>query len=324
MLFVAVFSVELALKFTAAPEKLAVPAPLTEDPALKLKVPPEKLSVAPEAALKPAASVPPPEKFSCVPVFTVTVPVLLSATPIVSLVPPVICNVPALLNAGATPPLKIMPFPTLTLPFTMLQVAPARLFTTAPLDRNRPLPPVAFPNVVVPATFSVRVLRDTLTLGTLIPPLALVPPAPFIVPPVQVSRPVRAAVPVPDRAPPLRFVAPCTVLAPLSVSVPPLTFKALANVAAPVTVSGPDVKLIVELATKLAMVWLAAARPPMVMVEHEKVVWIQTLSVAIGTAALLQLPAVPHWLSPAAPVHRLAPAAQPAVAPTDKTTEVGV
>src|SRR5260370_4272121 len=45
--------------------------------------------------------------------FRSTVPLLLNATLIVSLVPPVICNVPALLNAGATPPLKIMPFPTL-------------------------------------------------------------------------------------------------------------------------------------------------------------------------------------------------------------------
>src|SRR5258707_9175408 len=78
MLFVAVLSVELALKFTAVAEKLAVPAPLTEDPVLKLKVPPEKFSVAPEAAAKPAASVPPPEKFSCVPVITVTAPVLRS------------------------------------------------------------------------------------------------------------------------------------------------------------------------------------------------------------------------------------------------------
>src|SRR5260370_1138230 len=196
-----------------------------------------------------------------------------------------------------------MPFETLLLPFTMFQVAPAKLFTTAPVDRNRPLPPVAFPNVVVPDTFSVRASRNTLTLGMLIPPLALVTPAPLIVPAVQVSKPVRVTLPVPDRVPPLRFVAPCTVLAPLSVSVPPLMFKALANAAAPVTVSGPDVKLIAELATKLATVWLAAARPPIVMVVLEKVVPIHTLSVAIGTAPLLQLLGVVHWLSPAAPVH---------------------
>src|SRR5229473_7369189 len=272
MLFVAVVSVELALKFTAAAEKLAVPAPLTDDPALKLKVPPEKLSVAPAAAVNPAASVPPPEKVSCVPGFAVTVPLLLNATLIVSLVPPVIWKVPRLLNAGAVPPLKIIPFPTLLFPFTMFQVAPATLFTTAPLDRNSPLPPTALPNVVVPDAFSVRMFRDTLALGMFIPPFVFVVPVPVHVPPVQVSRPVRVTLPVPDR-PPLRFVAPCTVLAPLSVSVPPVMFKALANVAAPVTVSGPEAKVIVELATKLAMVWLAGAREPMVMVEPEKVVW---------------------------------------------------
>jgi hypothetical protein len=105
MLFVAVLRLELALKFTTPAEKFAVPAPLTEDPALKLKVPLEKLSEAPEAALKPDASVPPPEKVSCVPAFATTVPplVLLNATLTVSLVPPVISNVPALLNVGDAP-----------------------------------------------------------------------------------------------------------------------------------------------------------------------------------------------------------------------------
>src|SRR4029077_13209429 len=95
-----------------------------------------------------------------------------------------------------------MPFPTLTLPLTMLQVAPARLFTTAPLCRNRPLPPVAFPNAVVPDAFSVRVSRNTLTFGMLIPPLAFVTPAPLIVPPVQVNRPLTVTVEVPVNVPP--------------------------------------------------------------------------------------------------------------------------
>jgi len=179
--------------------------------------------------------------------------------------------------------------------------------------------------VATPALFSVRVSRNTWVFpGKLIPPFAFVTPVPLITPPVQVSKPVRATVPVPDSVPALRFVAPCTVLAPLSVRVPPLMFKALVNPAAPATVSGPEVKLIVELATRLAMVWLAAPREPMVMVEPEKAVPIHTLSVATGTAPVLQLPAVPHWLSPTAPVHRLVPAAQPAVALTDRITEVGV
>src|SRR4029077_14152983 len=150
-LFVAVLRLELALKFTVAAEKFAVPAPLTDDPALKLKVPPEKLNDAPVAALKLAASVPPPEKVSA-PVFAATVPPLrlLNGALTVSFVHPVISHVPALLNAGATPPLLKMPFPA---PFTMFQGAPAKLFNTAPFCRNRLLPPVVFPNVVVPEAF---------------------------------------------------------------------------------------------------------------------------------------------------------------------------
>src|SRR6266852_4372656 len=132
MLFVAVLRLELTLKFTTPAEKLAVPAPLTEDPALKLKVPPEKLSVAPAAALKPAVSVPPPEK-SRVPALAFTAPVLLNATLTVLEIPPVIWKVPALLNVDGVPPLKMMPFP---LSFTMVQVAPERLLITAPVGRR--------------------------------------------------------------------------------------------------------------------------------------------------------------------------------------------
>src|SRR6266852_1449357 len=179
MLLVAVLSVELALKFTAPAEKLAVPAPLAEDPVLKLKVPPEKLSVAPVAALKTPASVPPPEKLN-VPLLPITLPVLLNATLTVLDTPPVICNVPALLNAAAAPPLKRMPVVKTLLPFTMFQVAPDRLFTTAPFVRNRMLPPVVFPNVVVPGAFSVRVSRNTVPLGMLIPPFVFVTPVPLI------------------------------------------------------------------------------------------------------------------------------------------------
>ncbi len=80
-------------------------------------------------------------------------------------------------------------------------------------------------------------------------------------------------------------------------------FNALANVAAPATASGPPVKVSVAVLVRPAMFWLAAARAPMVIVEPEKAVPTHTLSVAIGTAPLLQLPGVPHWLSPAAPVH---------------------
>src|SRR6266404_666327 len=150
---------------------------------------------------QPVPQLPPPEKFN-VPLLLITLPVLLNATVMLLEIPPVIWNVPALLNVLAVPPLKKIPFP---LPFTMVQVAPARLLITAPFRRNRALPPVAFPNVVVPGAFSVRVSRITLALGRLIPPLALVTPVPLIVPPVHVSKPVRVTLPVPDRVPALRL-----------------------------------------------------------------------------------------------------------------------
>src|SRR5260370_9836108 len=111
MLFVAVFSVELALKFTAVAEKLAVPAPLTEDPALKLKVPPEKFSVAPEAALKPAASVPPPAN-TRIPTFAFTVPVLLSSAQPTSELPPHLNIVSRLLLEKKNRPLKMINTPS--------------------------------------------------------------------------------------------------------------------------------------------------------------------------------------------------------------------
>src|SRR4029077_5856519 len=177
---------------------------------LKANVPPPKLNVAPVPALHVPVQLPPqmppPVKFS-VPPFAFTVPLLLNATLTLLETPPVICNVPALLNAGATPPLKIMPFPKPLLPFTMLQVAPARLFTTAPVDRNSPLPPVAFPNVVVPDTFNVRASSVTLALGMLIPPLAFVTPAPFIAPPDQAVSPLTVTVEVPVNVPPVRVSA---------------------------------------------------------------------------------------------------------------------
>jgi hypothetical protein len=225
-LFVAVLRLELALKFTVAPEKFAVPVPLADDPALKLKVPPEKVSEAPVAALKLAASVPPPEKVS-VPVFAATVPpvVLLKATLTLLLLPPVISNRPALLNAGAVPPLLKIPCP---LPFKMFQVAPARLFTTAPFCRNSSAPET-LPNVVVPDAFNVRVSRTREPLGMLMPPFVLVMPVPVHDPPVQFSTVVKFTLPVLVIVPALKFTLvveivsipePKFIVAPLKFTVP--------------------------------------------------------------------------------------------------------
>src|SRR6266851_9121659 len=121
---------------------------------------------------QPVPQLPPPEKAS-VPAFAFTVPLLLNTTRMSLATPPVIWNVPALLNVGAAPPLKMMPFP---LPFTMLQVAPARLLITAPFTSNRLKPEVVLPYVVVPETLSVRVSRVGWPAGRLIPPFAFVTP----------------------------------------------------------------------------------------------------------------------------------------------------
>src|SRR5580692_686745 len=118
-----------------------------------------------------------------------------------------------------------MPLEKPVLPFTIFQVAPAWLFTTAPFSRYRVLPPVvAFPNVVVPDAFSFRVSRNKVPFGILIPPLVFVVPAPLIVPPDQVNSPVIARVPAPVSVPPLSFRdANVTVVPVANVTVPAVT-----------------------------------------------------------------------------------------------------
>src|SRR5712692_6432389 len=186
---------------------------------LSANVPPAKLNVPPLATLnEPAHAVvqlPPPERIR-VPAFAFTVPLLLNATLTVLDTPPVICNVPAM------------------------------LLITAPLCRNRLLPPVAFPNVVVPDAFSVRMSRNTLTLGMFIPPLALVAPVPFIVPPVQFSRPLTLTVEVPVNVPPERVSAEVVTAPPtlLKFAVPPLIVSAPALVKVPVKFAVPPLTVV--------------------------------------------------------------------------------
>src|SRR5260370_39259938 len=102
---------------------------------LNTNVPAPKLSVPPLATLNnpahPAVQLPPPEKIR-VPALAFTVPVLLNTALTLFEVPPVIWNVPALLNVMVSVLVKI----PLSLPPTILQVAPARLLITAPLFRN--------------------------------------------------------------------------------------------------------------------------------------------------------------------------------------------
>src|SRR4029077_12980483 len=168
---------------------------------------------------------PPPEKVN-VPLLPITVPVLLKGTLTVLLVPPVISNVPALLNAGAAPPLLKMPFPA---PFTKFQMAPVRLFNTAPFCRNREPPPVGFPNVVVPEAFNVRVSKNMVAFRMLMLPFAFVIPVPLIVPPDQVINPSRSTSPVPAKVPLAIENGPLTVSCPLKESPPPLTMIELAT-----------------------------------------------------------------------------------------------
>src|SRR5260370_1866921 len=101
-----------------------------------------------------------------------TLPILLTATLVVLSAPPVIWNVPALLNVGAVPPLKLMPFETLLLPFTMFQRSHEHMSTIHPHLKIVCLLLLALTNVVVPDTFSVRASRNTLPVRILIPPLA--------------------------------------------------------------------------------------------------------------------------------------------------------
>src|SRR5580692_6273690 len=123
----------------------------------------------------------------------------------------------------------MIPFPTLLLPFTMFQVAPNWLFTAAPLDMYRKLPPVAFPNVVVPEAFNVRVSRNTVLLGMLRPACVLVVPVPVHDPPVHVNSVVKLMLPVFVIVPALKFVVadeivsipePKFIVAPLKFTVP--------------------------------------------------------------------------------------------------------
>src|SRR5580692_7636496 len=91
---------EPALKFTVAALRFAVPAPVTVEPELKLNAGlAEKLRLAPEATVKPAASVPPPENAK-VATLAATVPpvLLLKSTETVLVVPAVFSKVPVLLN----------------------------------------------------------------------------------------------------------------------------------------------------------------------------------------------------------------------------------
>src|SRR5580692_1900818 len=122
-----------------------------------------------------------------------------------------------------------MPLEKPVLPFTMFQVAPAWLFTTAPFSRYRVLPPVAFPNVVVPDAFSVRVSRNTVPFGMLMPPCVLVVPVPVHDPPVHVNGVVKLRIPVFVIVPALKFVVaddivsipePKFIVAPLKFTVP--------------------------------------------------------------------------------------------------------
>src|SRR5712691_9801142 len=213
---------------------------------LNANVPAAKLNIPPLPTLNdpahPAVQLPPPEKIS-VPAFAFTVPLLLNTTLTVLDTPPVICNVPALLNVLAVPPLKMIPFP---LPFTIFQVAPERLLIAAPLCSSSVAPAVVLPNVVVPETFSVRVFSKACAEVKLIPPLALVAPAPLIVPPVQVSRPLTVTALVPVSVPPERVSAEVVTAPPtlLKFAVPLLMVSAPALVSVPVKFAVPPLTVV--------------------------------------------------------------------------------
>jgi hypothetical protein len=119
----------------------------------------------------------------------------------------------------------------------------------------------------------------------------LVVPVPLSVPPDHVSIPLTVKVLLVASVP-LLCVSAVIELVPFRVSVP-VRVRAEANVAVPLIVSGPVASVMGAPLSRLAMVWFVLARLPMVMVEV-KVLAIQTLLVEVGTAPVLQFPAVVH------------------------------
>src|SRR5260370_37844701 len=119
-------------------------------------------------------------------------------------------------------------------------------YTTLFRSRNRLAPAVELPNVVVPETFSVRVFRTACGEVKLIPPLALVAPAPLIVPPVQLSRPLTLTVEVPVNVPPERVSTEVVTAPPtlLQSAVPPLIVSAPALVKVPVKFVVPPLTVV--------------------------------------------------------------------------------
>jgi hypothetical protein len=85
------------------------------------------------------------------------------------------------------------------------------------------------------------------------------------------------------------------------VIIPPAAFS-VPSAAAPVTVSGPVFNVIVFPAPAVidCTVWFVAASAPTVCVEPAGSV---TAHVEVGTAFVLQFPAVPQSVVPAPPVH---------------------
>src|SRR5690242_16631791 len=117
------------------------------------------------------------------------------------------------------------------------------------------------------------------------------------VPPVWVMVPVLVTEPLPLIVPPLQVDDPAMVTAALAVSVPPARFNPALNVEGRAMVSVPPVRLTVRLALTLRTVKVPLA----VIVVPPVSAGMMTLSVAVGTAPVLQFPAVPQLLSPALP-----------------------
>src|SRR6516162_325947 len=123
-------------------------------------------------------------------------------------VPPVFSNIPPLrlLKVAAVPPLKVTKASS-----CRFQVA--ELFTTAPFSirNDRPLPPL--PNVTLAGVFRTPPFRTTApALGNVIPPEAVVAPARFSVPAVQLNDPAAFSVlAVRETVPPVRLRGPAIV-----------------------------------------------------------------------------------------------------------------
>jgi hypothetical protein len=292
------------------------PGPAIEP--LKSIVLPELASVAPEAIeIEPEPEVRSnPPLYVSVPMVTLSVPVFTNLTLSVALAVVVgeNRNVPALLNTGAGDPLPITP-PGLNI----VNVVPAAWFHVAPFSRNNP----PGPGIVTPLLLATVVpITTALDVPKVTPPEVVSVVVSCTSPPLNVNSPEMVAGPLPFIVPLVLSVAVVMDVDPFSVTVPPLAsvVSVVIVLSVPFSVTIPVALTLDPTLSALKLDVLAAVRlepitvnvpdditaftdcddPPLsVTVNVEPM---HAVSVAPGSAPVLQFVAVVHCPSPPVPV----------------------